>query len=296
MKVLDDYIKSLNIFYKCIEYSTLHEYYNTVDIFVFGQMWITFPDDIMDRNNNIMFLNVEMLSEKNRIEQVIQLLRLNIPLLDYSLANINYMKLKIKELNINYKGTIMWLPYQFNHQENVYIKNTTNTFEYDVGIINAVIPNSKTNYNKLVYKRNIMWDMIKKKDWKYINILGWGKERDDIISKCKVIINVHNFDVFNVFEHIRCDRLLFANKIIVSDKSVWQTQLDIHDFVIWEDFDNIISKTQYILDNFNEFNKPYNNIYKIIDNRKKHLDNIMNALKIDKPNTVNDFRNYLQTI
>ena len=296
MKVLDDYIKSLNIFYKCIEYSTLHEYYNTVDIFVFGQMWITFPDDIMDRNNNIMFLNVEMLSEKNRIEQVIQLLRLNIPLLDYSLANINYMKLKIKELNINYKGTIMWLPYQFNHQENVYIKNTTNTFEYDVGIINAVIPNSKTNYNKLVYKRNIMWDMIKKKDWKYINILGWGKERDDIISKCKVIINVHNFDVFNVFEHIRCDRLLFANKIIVSDKSVWQTQLDIHDFVIWEDFDNIISKTQYILDNFNEFNKPYNNIYKIIDNRKKHLDNIMNALKIDKPNTLNDFRNYLQTI
>ena len=185
MKVLDDYIKSLNIFYKCIEYSTLHEYYNTVDIFVFGQMWITFPDDIMDRNNNIMFLNVEMLSEKNRIEQVIQLLRLNIPLLDYSLANINYMKLKIKELNINYKGTIMWLPYQFNHQENVYIKNTTNTFEYDVGIINAVIPNSKTNYNKLVYKRNIMWDMIKKKIGNILIYLDGGRREMILLVNVK---------------------------------------------------------------------------------------------------------------
>ena len=48
--------------------------------------------------------------------------------------------------------------------------------------------------------------------------------------------------------------LIFANKIIVSDLSVFQEKLDIKNNVIWEEFDNIISTTQNILDNFEKYN------------------------------------------
>ena len=295
MKVLDDYIKSLGIFHKCIEVSTLNDHYNTMDIFVHGQMWSVFPDDIMKTHKNIMFMNVEMLSESSRCDHVIKLLYQNVPLFDYSQVNIAYMEHKIKEMNIPYTGTVRWLPYQFNHKENTFIQNTTNTYDYDVGIINAVIPYDKSNNSDLVYKRNIMWDMVQKQSWRSINIMGWGKERDVIISKCKVIINVHNFDVFNIFEHIRCDRLLFANKIIVSDKSLCQNQLDIHDYVIWEEFDKIIPKTQFILDNFNEFNQP-RNMSDVINNRKQHLHNTITTLNVDRPSQLSEFSSFLHSI
>lgn len=114
----------------------------------------------------------------------------------------------------------------------------------------------------LDYKRNKMWNLLNgaadKNKWNIINIVGWGEEHDKIIKECKIIINIHHFDCFNIFEHIRCDRLIFSNKIIISDKSYKQENLDINKYVIWEDFDNIINKTTYILDNFNTYNIEYN--------------------------------------
>ena len=66
-KVIKDYISSLNIFDKCIEFMDVNTYYNTYDIFIFGQMWL---DEVLTKqlsgNPNAMFLNVEMLSESTR--------------------------------------------------------------------------------------------------------------------------------------------------------------------------------------------------------------------------------------
>ena len=100
--------------------------------------------------------------------------------------------------------------------------------------------------------------------------MGWGKERDELIKKCKIIINIHNFDFFTIFEHIRCDRLIFANKIVVSDKSYKTNLLDIEPYVYWEDYDNIIPKTQELLNMFDKVTNwpPQYDLSNIINNRK----------------------------
>ena len=100
--------------------------------------------------------------------------------------------------------------------------------------------------------------------------MGWGKERDELIKKCKIIINIHNFDFFTIFEHIRCDRLIFANKIVVSDKSYKTNLLDIEPYVFWEDYDNIIPKTQALLNMFDKVTNwpPQYDLSDIINNRK----------------------------
>ena len=56
--------------------------------------------------------------------------------------------------------------------------------------------------------------------------------------------------MYNIFEHIRCDRLLFANKVVISDKCLFQDSLDIKDYVIWEDYDTILETTESVLNKF----------------------------------------------
>tara|TARA_B100000035_G_scaffold289936_1_gene276686 strand:+ start:5096 stop:6718 length:1623 start_codon:yes stop_codon:yes gene_type:complete len=269
--LLKDYFNSLNIFYDFIKFDDINKYYNKNDIFIFGQMWLPEQEESFYKSRNVIFLNVEQLTESNRFEHILTHIKHNMPIIDYSLSNILLLKSKIKELNIDYKHDLLLMPYQFNCIENYNIKNNDNNYEYDVGMINAFIKKDDTNLDDTIYKRNIIWEKIQKQKWKYINILGWGEERDLLIQKCKIIINVHNFNVFNIFEHIRCDRMIFANKIIISDKSLLQNLLDIKDFVIWEEFDKIIDTTHYVLDNFDKFNIKKDFI-QIINDRKNILE------------------------
>lgn len=276
-QLLKDYFNSLNIFYDFIEFDDINKYYNKNDIFVFGQMWLPEQKESFYNSTNLIFFNVEQLSESKRLYHILTHIKHNMPIIDYSLSNILLLKSKIKELNIDYKHELLLLPYQFNSIENYNIKNNNNNYEYDVGIINGFIKQNDTNSDNIIYKRNIIWEKIQKQKWKYINILGWGEERDLLIQKCKIIINVHNFDVFNIFEHIRCDRMIFANKIIISDKSLFQDLLDIKDYVIWEDFDKIIDTTSHVLDNFDKFNIKKDFI-QIINNRKNILEKNLNTI------------------
>lgn len=276
-KILEDYFNSLNIFYDYIEFDNINKYYNHYDIFIFGQMWLEEQENSFYEKNNIFFLNVEHLTEKKRMEHIITHIKNNMPIIDYSFANILLIQKYIEVYNINYKSNLLLLPYQFNSMENFTIKNNDNKYEYDIGIINAFIKKEKSVSNDIIYKRNEIWKKIQEQKWKYINILGWGEERDVLIKKCKIIINVHNFDCFNIFEHIRCDRLIFANKIILSENSLYQEKLDIYNYIIWEEYDKIIDTAHYILNNFEEYNVNKDFI-KLINNRKKILKENINKI------------------
>ena len=275
--LLKDYFNSLNIFYDFIEFDDINKYYNKNDIFIFGQMWLPEQKESFYKSTNVIFFNVEQLSESIRLDHILLHIKHNMPVIDYSLSNILLLKSKIRELNIDYKHELLLLPYQFNSIENYNIQNNDDNYEYDIGIINGFIKHDDSISDSIIYKRNIIWEKIQKQTWKFINILGWGEERDLLIKKCKIIINVHNFNVFNIFEHIRCDRMIFANKIIISDKSLFQDLLDIKDYVIWEDFDKIIDTAHYVLDNFDKFNIKKDFI-QIINNRKNILQKNVNTI------------------
>lgn len=269
-RVIEDYLNSLNIFHGYIEIADIDKYINSYDIFIFGQLWLDKQSDLFYKQNNMFFLNVEHLTEQTRMDHIVTHIKNNLPILDYSWSNILLLKEYIKINKIVYTSPILLLPYQFNSLETHILKNTTNDYEYDVGIINATIKKDVSVNNNIIYKRNLIWDKLQDKKWKSINILGWGRDRDLIIKKCKIIINVHLFDVYNIFEHIRCDRLLFANKLVISDKCLFQDSLDIKDYVIWEDYDTILETTEALLDKFDvlSVNKD---VIPLINNRKNIL-------------------------
>lgn len=76
----------------------------------------------------------------------------------------------------------------------------------------------------------------------------------------------------NIFEHVRCDRLLFSKKLDSRQVSLDATNLDIYNHVIWINYDdaNIIDSIQYVVDNFEKLKLKYVNetgLVEIVINR-----------------------------
>ena len=276
-KVLEDYIYSLNIISDVIHLGQLTTdlLNNSNDIYIITQMWLdvnTLSTEII-KTGRVVFLNVEMLSELNRMEQVISLIRADVPILDYSLSNLAFLKKYMEENKITSNSPIIYLPYQYNLRDQIQLENIDGIYTYDVGIINAIPKQDASVNSSLIYRRTRLWEQLQATGWNCINILGWGAERDELLKRCKVIINVHHFECFNIFEQIRCDRLVFAKKLVVSDKSIFIDEYDLLGTVLWEDYEHIIPRTKEILENFD----MYNNIMKslsmnaVIENRHRQL-------------------------
>ena len=255
-KVLDDYIQSLDLFDICIELAqfSIPAFLQNDFIYVFTQMWLPAdkqPSELI-QNPRFVFLNVENLTEQNRFQHITAFIEAGAKIADYSPSNVKLMENYIKDHCPQYPYDIFHIPYQFHLKDFCQIYNPDHEYEYDVGIINAYVEPHESVNSMFEYRRNKMWELVQKEtDWKSINIMGWDKERDDLIKKCKVIINIHHFNCFFIFQHIRCDRMIFANKLIVSDISLYGDTLDVYDYVTWRPFDNIIQTTKEILTHFN---------------------------------------------
>ena len=260
-KVLEDYIHSLNLFDDVINIHDLSisKFKSTDYIYVITQMWLELDEtnqhivDEMFSTDRVVFLNVEMLSEEIRMDYVLDLIKNGIQIADYSLANILFLKEYAKEHNIPITKEVLYLPYQYNLQDQVQLENIDDKYDYDIGIINALPKQDDSVDKSNTYRRTKMWNDLQKTKWKCINIMGWGKERDELIKRCKVIINVHHFEAFNIFEHIRSDRMIWAKKIIVSDNSLGMDILDITKYIFCEEFDNIIPMAEKVLQKFIEY-------------------------------------------
>jgi len=283
--VLEDYIYSLNIISEVIHIRqlTIDRLNTTTDIFILTQMWLdlnSLSTEIV-RSGRMIYLNVEMLSEIKRMDQVVSLIKSGIKIADYSLSNLTFLKLYMEENKIPSNASTIYLPYQYSLRDQIQLENIDGVYTYDVGIINALPKQDASVNSALTYRRTRLWEQLQATGWKCINILGWGAARDDLLKRCKVIINVHHFECFNMFEQIRCDRLVFAKKIVVSDKSMFIENYDLLGNVLWEDYDNIIPRTKDVLEKFD----MYNNIMKslsmdaVIVNRRRQLLDACDELK-----------------
>jgi len=283
--VLEDYIYSLNIISEVIHIRqlTIDRLNTTTDIFILTQMWLdlnSLSTEIV-RSGRKIYLNVEMLSEIKRMDQVVSLIKSGIKIADYSLSNLTFLKLYMEENKIPSNASTIYLPYQYSLRDQIQLENIDGVYTYDVGIINALPKKDASVNSALTYRRTRLWEQLQATGWKCINILGWGAARDDLLKRCKVIINVHHFECFNIFEQIRCDRLVFAKKIVVSDKSMFIENYDLLGNVLWEDYDNIIPRTKDVLEKFD----MYNNIMKslsmdaVIVNRRRQLLDACDKLK-----------------
>ena len=285
--VLEDYIYSLNIFDKAIHMDDFSvELYNeSNDVYIFTQMWMQCGSwlETLDKSR-IVFLNVEMLTEENRIKHIVELINHNIKIADYSITNIYFLIKYLHSYNIPYYNQLIYLPYQYNLRDQLSLENVDNEYTYDVGIINALPQQDESVDSSNTYRRTTIWNDLQKTKLKCLNILGWDKERDEQIKMCKVILNVHHFECFNVFEHIRCDRLIFAKKIIISDESLYSNKLDINNHIIIEKFDDLIKKTIEVVDNFDMYSKLISKLdtKSIIGDRRRILKSQIEKLTLSQ--------------
>jgi hypothetical protein len=127
-------------------------------------------------------------------------------------------------MNSNGINNTVHLPYAYNKTEvNILkqIKKETIVL-YDFGII-CSSDILTTDLDKLTppRRRRLVKKLISN-GFKINIITGFGEQRDREIAKCRQLLNIHG-QLFEeqtmIFEHLRCNRLLYAGYNILSETS-----------------------------------------------------------------------------
>lgn len=218
--------------------------------------------------NNIFLLNTEQLSAKNHIacDKDIKNIIIQEPIsyADYSLSNIEIIHLMKSDVQSFY------LPYQYNPSEmnKIIKKNYKNcNFEYDFAIVSL-----NTESRKNIYER------LMKMGYKITICQGWRKKRDRHINKAKFLLNLHAYDSYTIYEHIRCDRWTFHNKYIISEPCTYVDNLDILNNVFFVDFKQNNNDLKNILDKLLHKKLDNINISDIIKKREQYLKTFVNSI------------------
>lgn len=203
------------------------------------------------QKSEVGHLNTEPLNNPHRLNDILEIIKQypNIQYYDYSKSNI-------KILNDHHVDTtsFIYLPYICSEDELTTLTNLNKNTEktYDFGIISAL-------HGDITHRRKIVIDSLVSQGFSVNCIDGWGSDRDSELAKCRIILNIHGF--FNVtsliFEHIRCDRLLYSGFEVLSENSLY---LD-------EDFKNKFSNLRFI--SYDDF-LNYDVIKRVVDNLKKN--------------------------
>jgi beta-1,4-mannosyl-glycoprotein beta-1,4-N-acetylglucosaminyltransferase len=211
---------------------------------------VTFVYEVFDSelisnlpNTAFSFLNTEPLNIPIRLDSVNNILKLfpNWDYYDYSEGNLKILE----ETGINIQDKI-YLPYKCSDDEleKLINLNTNTKKEYDFGIING------SNGVNIDRRQDIV-NSLKQNKYTINIISGWNDDRDMELAKCKTILNIHGFYQIpsNIFEHIRCDRLLEAGFNVLSETSYKLNEEFVNKYpnlkqISYDDFFNM--KTIYI--------------------------------------------------
>jgi len=217
MENIVDYIDSLNTIYD-VTFTKDLNYALTLTpnkvLFIFEICDDNIYQYFTNKNIEVSLLNTEPLNLEHRLNNIISYLTKypGIKLYDYSKSNITILR------NNGYTNT-EHLNYKIYEEETNLLKklNECTPKVYDFGIILREDP---TTINR---RRNIVNFLINH-NYSIKIIQGWKNIRDEQIASCRVLLNIHgsnNFEDSNIFEHIRCDRLLAAGYNILSESSLF---------------------------------------------------------------------------
>ena len=253
--LIKEYINNLNLRY-CVKYVT-----NIKEIETINPSKILFINNIHDnsvfnvfKNIEISILNIDSMYIPNFFNDILEMISLypNIKIYDYSLKNIEVLQ--------KYNIRTEFLEYIYDEKEINSLKEINNQAKtYDFGII---------CYYKDVrcsYRRKHIVELLRSKGYTVNIACGFDRERDIDLGKCKIILNIHSksFDIeCRTFEHLRCNRLLYAGFKILSEVSYIDDDFiskykENIKFIKYDDFENI---TRENIDKFN-FISAKNNDY-----------------------------------
>lgn len=215
-KMIQQYIDNLNNIY--IDYC-IYLTNNKNNILTEIPSKITFVYEIVDTtifkhipNAEFSLLNTEPLNIPFRLQNIktIQEVYDGLGYYDYSKSNLHILI----EHGIDFKYNI-YLPYMCSSEELSHLRNIHNRTEqvFDFGII-------KTLGGDISPRRQKIVNFLKNNNFSVNIIEGWGDDRDNELAKCKLVLNIHGnicYHISEIFEHIRCDRLLESGFNILSE-------------------------------------------------------------------------------
>jgi hypothetical protein len=149
---------------------------------------------------------------------------------DYSLENIKNFK-KNGIYNVKHVPFCLWDDYK----RKIESYNVTKNYEYDVVFVGWI--------NE---RRDLILNKLKQNGIKVLTIHYdlFGEERYKMISKSKILLNIHFTEDYNIFESYRCFPWIETNKIIVSENS-----LDNDIRCVNVDYENIVDTIIKIINN-----------------------------------------------
>ncbi|MEM0354265.1 MAG: hypothetical protein QXW79_01650 [Thermoplasmata archaeon] len=207
----------------------------------------------LTKNINIITINMEQTTVTSNQIIINQAREEKITIADYSIENILY-----------YNKNAIYLPYQYEKTEidrlaSLYKKNPK---RWDVAFCGGMSKRRMAIINGLKYAQLSV-----------LTIIGeFGEKRDNEISKCKLLINIHYNNDYKIYESQRCDRWAFAGMPVISENSLYTSDLDVYKYnlVQFYPYDKLIEAT------INFFKKeqptPNNeNIAKVADIRHQYF-------------------------
>jgi hypothetical protein len=193
---------------------------------------LLFDESILQNiNDNCEFsiLQTEPLNLPWRLNSILEIHK-NFP----QLKIYDYSKSNIKILNQYDITNFEYLAYNIHSDERnkliSFMNENKNNQIYDFGLIYnwKSLPLEKQHIINPPRRRNIV-DFLKKNGLNVNIVAGYDDDRDIELSKCKFILNIHGQindnptpspdECSNIFEHIRCDRLLESGYNILSETS-----------------------------------------------------------------------------
>jgi len=192
-----------------------------------------FNKDILNKLNNtsLSFLQLEPLTLPCRLNCILNEFNKFPELKKYPVYD--YSKSNIKILNKHGITNCIHLPYKCSKSELDFLINSNINIskEYDFGFIYDWKIHNNGNQSLPIKppRRNKIMEFLTSKGYTINLISGYGEDRDEELGKCKIILNPHGQinenpnptpdECSNIFEHIRCDRLLEAGFTILSETS-----------------------------------------------------------------------------
>jgi hypothetical protein len=127
-------------------------------------------------------------------------------------------------------------------------------------------------------RRNKLLKDLEKNGFDHINVNNCF-EKDNLqklYHDTKIIINIHQTDHHHTLEELRILPALLCGVIVISENSPLTDCVPYSDYIIWSSYDNIISTTKNVLDNYDKY---YNEIFNNPNKTKLEL--------LDKENYIN---------
>jgi hypothetical protein len=192
-------------------------------------------DKIKDPLKRILVINTEQNTRKTQYyNHILNLLHNGLKIMDYHLGNIEFIN---KETNNQFINQIFYLPYLYCSNDKVLLKKKRTK---DVCFVGLLTP----------YRYQIIEQISKK--IKIDNIGFFGAHRDNILSNYKILLNLSADPSYQVFETIRCYRLVFNKIIVISEEKEIKENNIVDSCIIFAKKEDLQNTLDYVLKNYDK--------------------------------------------